>query len=97
MSEHDNDTDKVKSSDEWINPPPRPDSLAGLLAGITPAIYRRLKSAVELGRWENGDRLSPAQREHSLQLLIAYEARHAELADRIGYIVPAKGSTSCKS
>ncbi|MEQ9565633.1 MAG: DUF1315 family protein [Pseudomonadales bacterium] len=42
-----------------------------LVNTITPDIYDRLKKAVELGRWENGVKLTGQQVSDSLQLLIA--------------------------
>ncbi|MEX2365829.1 MAG: DUF1315 family protein, partial [Pseudohongiellaceae bacterium] len=34
---------------------------AQLLDNISPEIHRNLRRAVELGRWPNGDRLTPEQ------------------------------------
>ena len=62
------------------------DSLEALVANITPEIHENLKTAVGTGRWANCDKLSPAQVEHSLQAIIAYEARHLKEEDRVGYI-----------
>lgn len=38
-------------------------------------VYLRLKSATELGKWEDGTVLSEAQRESSLQVVMLYQAR----------------------
>lgn len=57
-----------------------------LIDNLTPEIHQRLKRAVELGRWPDGTRLSAEQRELSLQAVIAYEARHVEASERVGYI-----------
>ena len=62
------------------------DSLQALLDSITPEIHDNLKAAVETGRWSNGDRLTPQQLEHSLQAIIAYEARYVPEQQRVGYI-----------
>ncbi len=62
------------------------DSLQTLIDSITPEIHENLKAAVEIGRWANGDRLTPEQLEHSLQAIIAYEARHLSEEQRIGFI-----------
>ncbi|MFX4228642.1 MAG: DUF1315 family protein [Porticoccaceae bacterium] len=59
-----------------------------LVNTITPDIYDRLKKAVELGRWENGVKLTGQQVSDSLQLLIAYDEKNKPAADRIGYIQP---------
>ncbi|MEY3668343.1 MAG: hypothetical protein RL572_1883 [Pseudomonadota bacterium] len=63
-----------------------PDSMQALLDSITPDIHEALKSAVETGRWANGERLTPQQLEHSLQAIIAWEARHLPEEQRVGYI-----------
>jgi uncharacterized protein YeaC (DUF1315 family) len=46
-----------------------------LLASITPAIYERLVTAVELGKWPDGVVLSSEQRANSIQLVMAYQAK----------------------
>lgn len=62
------------------------DSLQTLIDSITPEIHENLKTAVEIGRWANGDKLTPEQLEHSLQAIIAYEARYLSEEQRIGFI-----------
>lgn len=47
-----------------------------LIATITPATFEKLLAAVETGRWPDGVQLSAKQRDHSLQLIIAYQARY---------------------
>ena len=61
-------------------------SFQALLESITPEIHENLKSAVETGRWSNGDKLSQTQVEHCLQAIIAYEARNLREEQRVGYI-----------
>lgn len=65
---------------------PKHDSFQALIDSITPEILANLKSAVETGRWPNGDRLTQQQVEHSLQAIIAYEARYVRDEERTGYI-----------
>ncbi|RCU50414.1 MULTISPECIES: YeaC family protein [Corallincola] len=36
--------------------------------------YQRLKTAVELGKWPDGNSLSDEQKENAMQLVIAYQA-----------------------
>ncbi|MCB1666552.1 MAG: DUF1315 family protein [Pseudomonadales bacterium] len=64
----------------------KPDSLESLINSITPEIHENLKTAVETGRWANGERLSQEQVEHCMQAIIAYEARHLREDQRIGFI-----------
>ena len=67
-----------------------PDNLQALLASITPEIHQNLKRAVELGRWENGERLSPEQIELCLQAIIAYDEMHLSAEEKVGYIDRSK-------
>jgi len=62
------------------------DSLQALVDSITPEIHENLKTAVETGRWGNGDKLTPEQVANSLQAIIAYEARNLSEEQRVGYI-----------
>lgn len=52
------------------------NNLDDMLAAMTPAIYQRLVTAVELGKWPNGVELTPEQKENSLQLVIIWQSRH---------------------
>jgi len=64
----------------------KPDSYTALVAQMTPEIHARLKLAVELGKWENGERLTPAQLEHCLQAIIAWDALHLPEQERVAFI-----------
>ncbi len=57
-----------------------------LVEGMTPAIYRNLKRAVETGKWPDGKPLSPEQRRESLQALIAWGELHLPENERVGFI-----------
>jgi len=63
-------------TEEVMQLPERPESLAQLLSDINPAIYERLKTAIELGKWADGTRLTANQLEHCLRAMILYEAEH---------------------
>ena len=65
-----------------------------LIDSITPDIYESLKQAVERGKWPDGRKLTAAQREHSMQAVIAYDLRHKPEDQRVGY-VPPKKTQSC--
>lgn len=65
-----------------------------LIASITPEIYDRLKRAVELGKWDNGVRLTEEQTEQSMRAIIAYDLKYQEETQRVGYITP-KEHTPC--
>ncbi|CAB0149978.1 hypothetical protein PSI9734_00550 [Pseudidiomarina piscicola] len=47
-----------------------------LLASISPETYERLVQAVETGRWPDGVALTEAQKEHTIQLVMAYQANY---------------------
>lgn len=58
-----------------------------MIETMTPQVYESLKLAVEIGKWPNGDRLTPQQRETSLRAVIAYEAhRNLPQDQRVGFI-----------
>ena len=63
-----------------------------LLESITPDTLGNLRQAVELGRWPDGRKLEPAQRELCLQAVIAWESRNLPAEQRTGYI-----GQGCKS
>jgi len=64
----------------------RPADFETLLANVTPEVHQRLRTAVELGRWESGERLSPEQVENCLQLIIAWEYRNLQESERVAWI-----------
>lgn len=47
-----------------------------IIDSMTPEVYQRLATAVELGKWPDGVALTPEQKENSLQLVILWQARH---------------------
>ena len=47
-----------------------------MISGMTPEIYQRLVTAVELGKWPDGVALTPEQKENSLQLVMLWQARN---------------------
>lgn len=65
-------------------------NLDQLLNSITPEAYENLKYAVETGRWPNGDQLTEEQRQNCLQAIIAYDLKHKDQEDRVGFIDRSK-------
>ncbi|HAT1675034.1 TPA: DUF1315 family protein, partial [Raoultella planticola] len=47
-----------------------------IIDSMTPEVYQRLVTAVELGKWPDGVALTSGQKENSLQLVMLYQARH---------------------
>jgi uncharacterized protein YeaC (DUF1315 family) len=66
----------------------KPENIDQLIDAITPEIYQSLRSAVEVGKWESGQLLSDAQKEHCLQAIIAYEHRYVPVNQRTGFMNP---------
>lgn len=48
---------------------------------ITPSVYKQLCTAIETGKWIDGNSLSNQQKEHTLQLLMAYQSLYNENPD----------------
>jgi len=58
---------------------------------LDPEIYRRFKTALELGKWPDGQLLSQEQKEICLQAVIMYESEHnIPEEERTGYIDRSK-------
>lgn len=72
-------------------------SLHELIEIMNPEIHLKLKTAVELGRWANGDRLSSEQVEYCLQAVIAYEQSYLPETERTGYIDTSAKQSLCDS
>ena len=68
----------------------RPESLAELIDNISPTIYDSLKSAIELGKWPDGSRLSSDQVDKCMQAVILYEAEHLPQQRRTGFGLPER-------
>jgi uncharacterized protein len=63
------------------------------IENITPEIYENLKLAIELGKWGDGRKLSPEQRDLCMQALIAWEIKNLPEEQRTGYM----GAQTCAS
>ncbi|WP_368932481.1 YeaC family protein [Citrobacter sp. RHB21-C01] len=51
-------------------------NLDEIINSMTPEVYQRLSTAVELGKWPDGVALTPEQKDNSLQLVMLWQARH---------------------
>ncbi|MCZ3381437.1 YeaC family protein [Kosakonia sp. SOY2] len=51
-------------------------NLDQIVNSMTPEIYQRLVTAVELGKWPDGVALTTEQKENSLQLVMLWQARN---------------------
>ena len=77
-------------SDQEPFPGEKPQSWEALIAGMNEEIVDSLRTAVSLGKWPNGDRLSAEQTGHCLSAIIAWEAKHKPEEERVGYIDRSK-------
>ncbi len=56
------------------------------LAALTPELVARFRTAIETGRWPNGERLSAQQRQTCMQAVLIWEHHHLTPELRTGYI-----------
>ena len=68
-------------------------TFAQMIENITPEIYESLKTAVELGKWADGRKLTREQKELSLQAVIAWEMQNLPEEQRTGYMGPQECSS----
>ncbi|MFS2225610.1 YeaC family protein [Pantoea sp. B65] len=47
-----------------------------IIAAMTPDVYQRLATAVELGKWADGVALTAEQKENCLQLVMLWQAKY---------------------
>ncbi|ASG65799.1 hypothetical protein CEW91_06445 [Idiomarina piscisalsi] len=66
-----------------------------LINSMTPEVYERLVQSVETGKWPDGNKLTEEQRENSLQLVMAYQAKFANSDE--AYTVGPDGNIISKS
>ena len=66
-----------------------------LLNAMTPDVYQRLATAVEIGKWPDGTPLSPEQRDSCMQAVMLYQSRHN--ADAAHMTVEKGGEIKFKS
>ncbi len=57
-----------------------------MLAVLNEDIINRFRTAVEIGKWENGVALTQEQRETCMQAVLIWEHQHLPEEQRTGYI-----------
>lgn len=57
-----------------------------MLSILNPEIVQKLKTAVEIGKWESGVVLTKEQRDTCMQAVLAWEYTHLPEEERTGYI-----------
>lgn len=68
-----------------------------LIERLDPNVYQSLRQSIELGKWPDGRKLTPQQREISLEAIIYYENLHnIPEQGRVGYLDRgSKAGTEC--
>ncbi|MBK1852484.1 MULTISPECIES: YeaC family protein [unclassified Marinobacter] len=68
-----------------------------LIKRLDPNVYQSLRQSIELGKWPDGRKLTPQQREISLEAVIYYENLHGiPEQERVGYLDRgSKAGTAC--
>lgn len=67
-----------------------------ILASLTPEIVAKFRTAIEIGKWEDGRSLTDEQKQTCMQAVMVWEHENLPAEDRIGYINKPKredGST----
>jgi uncharacterized protein YeaC (DUF1315 family) len=62
------------------------ESLQDIINMMNPEVHMNLKTAIELGKWPDGRKLSAEQIEYCMQAIIAYEQANLPEEQRVGYI-----------
>ena len=57
-----------------------------ILNALTPQIVDKFRTAIEIGKWEDGHKLSDEQRQICLQAVMIWEHENLPIHERIGYI-----------
>lgn len=65
-----------------------------VLNHLSPEIVAKFRTAIEIGKWDNGDKLSLEQRQTCMQAVMIWEYEHLPINERTGYI-PKKGDDGC--
>lgn len=61
-----------------------------IFAVLTPDIYQKFKTAIEVGKWPDGKLLTVEQKEICMQAVIAYEYKNMHESQRTGFIKEAE-------
>lgn len=69
--------------------------VAKFTQALTPEIIENFKTAIEIGKWPDGKKLTKEQLETCMQAVIAYEHQHLQEQERTGYVPPKE--TPCAS
>ena len=57
-----------------------------ILNSLTPEIVAKFRTAIEIGKWENGEKLTNSQRDTCMQAVMVWEHEYLPVHERTGYI-----------
>lgn len=57
-----------------------------ILNSLNPEIIAKFRTAIEIGKWENGEKLTDAQRATCMQAVMVWEHEYLPVTERTGYI-----------
>ena len=66
-----------------------------LISMVTPEIYQRISTAVELGKWPDGVALTDEQKEHCMQIVLLLQAKNNHTPEHM--TVGTNGQITMKS
>lgn len=69
--------------------------MTDVLKVMTPEIYQRLVTAVELGKWPDGVALTSEQKDNALRMVLLWQSRHNAEADHMS--INQQGEIEIKS
>ncbi|MCW8876895.1 MAG: YeaC family protein [Kangiellaceae bacterium] len=61
------------------------------VANLTPEIVAKLKTAIELGKWEDGTKLTSEQVESAMQAVMLWDAKHVGNKNEEPFVIGEKG------
>jgi hypothetical protein len=67
------------------------ESYLQAVESLTPDIIERLRTAVEIGKWPNGEKLSDEQRNNAMQALMIWQAKHGPDDDSQPFTINSQG------
>lgn len=68
-----------------------------ILASLTPEIVASFRTAIELGKWPDGRKLTPDQVQTCMQAVMVWEHEHVPETERTGYIHKPEKEDACAS
>lgn len=68
-----------------------------MLNALDANIIAKFRTAIELGKWEDGRKLTQAQKETCMQAVLLWEHENLPETERTGYIHKPKKDEACAS